>query len=253
VGRVGSDAHGRTLRERLESESIDAGLLGRDEQAQTGFAAIPVEPGGHNRIIVYAGANMSIRPEDVQRAFARPCDALLVNLEIAQGIVEEACRQAVRHAVPVFLDAGPVRDLDLGRLAGLHVLSPNETETRAYSGLPCGSDEEAARAARRLVEITGCRYVALKLGERGCFLYEASSGGGQRVPGFPVQAVDTTAAGDAFTAGLAVEYLRSGDLLRAARYANAAGALAVTRLGAQPSLPRRAEVEAFLRERGVQP
>jgi ribokinase len=155
--------------------------------------------------------------------------------------------------VPVFLDAGPVRELDIGRLAGLFVLSPNETETRAYSGLPCGTDEEAARASRRLSEITGCRFVVLKLGERGAYLYEPASGCGQSVPGFRVQAVDTTAAGDAFTAGLAVQYLRTGDLGRAVRYANAAGALAATRLGAQPSMPRRAEVEAFLRERGVQP
>jgi ribokinase len=253
VGRVGRDAHGDTLREHLAREAIHGELLAQDGQAQTGFAAIPVEPGGQNRIIVYAGANLAIRPEDVERAFERSFDALVVNLEISPGIVEEACRQAGRRGVPVFLDAGPVREMDLGRLTGLHVLSPNETETRAYSGLPCGTDEEAARASRRLAEITGSRFVALKLGERGCFLYESSSGRGQRVPGFPVRAVDATAAGDAFTAGLAAQYLRTGDLLRAARYANAAGALAVTRLGAQPSMPKRAEVEAFLRERGVEP
>jgi len=253
VGRVGRDAHGDTLREHLAREEIHDELLAQDGQAQTGFAAIPVEPGGQNRIIVYAGANLAIRQEDVQRAFEWSFDALVVNLEIAPGIVEEACRQAGRRGVPVFLDAGPVRQMDLGRLAGLHVLSPNETETRAYSGLPCGTDEEAARASRRLAELTGSRFVALKLGERGCFLYESSSGRGERVPGFPVRAVDTTAAGDAFTAGLAAQYLRTGDLLRAARYANAAGALAVTRLGAQPSMPKRAEVEAFLRERGMEP
>jgi ribokinase len=253
VGRVGSDAHGATLREHLVREVIHAELLATDEQSQTGFAAIPVEPGGQNRIIVYAGANLSIRAEDVQRAFERTFDALVVNLEISSGIVEEACRLASRRGVPVFLDAGPVRELDLGKLAGLFVLSPNETETRAYSGLPCGTDQEAALASRRLAEITGCRYVALKLGERGAFLHETSSGRGERVPAFQVRAVDTTAAGDAFTAGLAAQYLRTGDLGRAARYANAAGALAATRLGAQPSMPRRAEVEAFLRERGVQP
>ena len=253
VGRVGNDAHGGTLREHLAREAIHAEFLATDEQAQTGFAVIPVEAGGQNRIMVYAGANLSIRVQDVQSAFRQSFDALVVNLEISPEIVEEACRQASRRGVPVFLDAGPVRELDLGKLVGLYVLSPNETETRAYSGLPCGTDEEAARASRRLAEITGCRFVALKLGERGAFLYESSSGRGERVPGFRVQAVDTTAAGDAFTAGLAAQYLRTGELGRAARYANAAGALAATRLGAQPSLPRRAEVEAFLRERGVEP
>jgi ribokinase len=253
VGRVGRDAHGATLREHLAREAIRTELLAADEQAQTGFAVIPVEAGGQNRIMVYAGANLSIRAEDVQSAFRQGFDALVVNLEIAPAIVEEACRQASRRGVPVFLDAGPVRELDLGRLAGLFVLSPNETETRAYSGLPCGTDGEAERASRRLAEITGCRFVVLKLGERGAFLYESSSGRGEPVPGFRVQAVDTTAAGDAFTAGLSTHYLRTGDLGRAARYANAAGALAATRLGAQPSMPGRAEVEAFLRERGVEP
>jgi ribokinase len=177
----------------------------------------------------------------------------VVNLELTPDIVEEACRAAGRRAVPVFLDAGPVRELDLRRLAGLHVLSPNETETRAYSGLPCGTEQEAALASRRLAEMTGCRFVALKLGERGAYLYEAAAGAGRSVPGFAVRAVDTTAAGDAFTAGLSAQYLRTGDMLRAVRYANAAGALAATRLGAQPSMPRRGEVEAFLRERGVEP
>jgi ribokinase len=253
VGRVGSDAHGSTLREHLARETIDCGLLAVDEAAQTGFAAIPVEPGGRNRIVVYAGANLTIRAQDVRRAFERPFDALVVNLEISPDIVEEACREAGRRAVPVILDAGPVRELDLRRLGGLHVLSPNETETRAYSGLPCGSEPEAALASRRLAEMTGCRFVALKLGERGAYLYESAAQAGVSVPGFAVQTVDTTAAGDAFTAGLSAQYLRTGDMLRAVRYANAAGALAATRLGAQPSMPRRGEVEAFLRKRGVEP
>jgi ribokinase len=253
VGRVGRDAHGNTLREHLARETVDSELLAVDEAAQTGFAVIPVEESGQNRIVVYAGANLTIRAQDVEKAFEASYDALLVNLEISQAIVEEACRQAAAHGVPVVLDAGPVRDFDLRALGGLEVISPNETETRAYSGLPCGTDEEAARACRKLADLTGSRFVVLKLGERGAFLYEAAAGRGQRVAGFPVKAVDTTAAGDAFTAGLAAQYLRTGELPRAVRYANAAGALAVTRLGAQPSMPRRAEVESFLRERGLEP
>ena len=157
VGRVGRDAHGRHAPRAPGPRGDPRRAAGPGRQAQTGFAAIPVEPGGQNRIIVYAGANLTIRPEDVRRAFERSFDALVVNLEISPDIVEEACRQAGRRGVPVFLDAGPVREMDLRRLAGLHVLSPNETETRAYSGLPCGTDEEAARASRRLAEITGSR------------------------------------------------------------------------------------------------
>jgi ribokinase len=181
VGRVGRDSHGGSLRERLAGEEIDC---------------------GQNRIMVYAGANLAIRPGDV----------------------EEACRQAAESGLPVVLDAGPVREFDLRSLAGLAVLSPNETETRAYSGLPCGTDAEAARASRKLAELTGSRFVVLKLGERGAFLYEAASRDGERVPAFPVRAVAVTRVG-----------AQPGTP------------------GAQPSMPRRAEVEAFLRERGLEP
>jgi ribokinase len=251
VGRVGADPHGQALRRHLSLESIDQELLAADDTAQTGFAVIQVDSSGENRIVVYPGANLCIHPEDVRRAFERPVDALTVNLEIAADIVELACRLAGERGIPAVLDAGPVREFDLRRVRGLEVLSPNETETLAFSGRPCGTDAEAARAARELQAMTGCRYVVLKLGARGAFLYEAAAGTGERIPGYPVQAVDTTAAGDAFTAALADGLLRTHDIRRAVRWANAAGALAVTRLGAQPSMPRRAEVEGFLRERGA--
>jgi ribokinase len=252
VGRVGGDAHGRTLLEHLSRERIDREGLIADIREQTGFAAITVESSGQNRIVVFPGANLAIRVEDVVRAFERRYDAILVNLEIPQAIVEEVCRLGGEKKVPVILDAGPARDFDFRQIQGLEVISPNESETRAFTGLPCGTEAEAVQAARKLADLTSSRFAVLKLGERGALLYASETGQSHYFPGYPVKAVDTTAAGDGFTAGLAAQYLLGGDMQRAVRYANVVGALTVTRLGAQPSLPLREEVERFIQERAIE-
>jgi ribokinase len=247
VGRVGGDAHGPTLKRNLAREGIDVELLAVDAGRQTGFAAIMVEPHGENRIVVFPGANMALEEGDLDRAFeGRSYAAAMINLEIPEQVVLGVCRRARERRLPVILDAGPVRKLDFHRLQGLEIISPNESETRAITGLPCGDPEQAARAAARLLEITGSRYAVLKLGERGALLYPGEGGGAQHVPPFQVKAVDSTAAGDAFTAAMTAHYLRHGTLAEAVRYANAAAALSVTRLGAQPSMPTAAEVERFL-------
>lgn len=251
VGRVGSDPHGRSLRENLEGEGIDTGLLQEDPDQQTGFAAITVEADGQNRISVFPGANMTLGSEDVQRAFERSYAAVTINLEIPEQIVFEVCRQAQRRGIPIVLDAGPIRKVDFHALSGLEIISPNESEAQAITGVSCTSLESAGQAARRLVEITPSRYAVLKLGERGALLYEPATERLEHFPGVPVKPLDTTAAGDAFTAAMAVRYLQNGDIAAAIRFANAAAALSVTRLGAQPSMPTLREVASFARERGL--
>jgi ribokinase len=251
VGCVGSDAHGAALRENLLREGIEARHLRVDEGSQTGFAVIMVEADGQNRIVVFPGANMSIRATDLAGAFEGSHRGVMINLEIPQQIVQEVCRLAHRRGLPVILDAGPVRDFDFAALAGLEVISPNETEAQAISGIECTDTADALAAARRIVEITPSRYAVIKLGRRGALLYDPAADSGELVPALEVQAVDSTAAGDAFTAALAAQYLRHGDMRRAVRYANAVGALSTMRLGAQPSMPNRQEVQVFLQERGL--
>ena len=252
AGKVGADAHGPILVERLEAEGIGTRFLLSDAGQQTGFAAIFVESDGQNRIVVFPGANMAIRKEDLAEAFAGEYAAVMINLEIPQEIVLEVCRLAREQSLPVILDAGPIRDLDFSLLHGLEIISPNETETRAITGIECRGVDDVVQAAQKLVRIAPSRFAVIKLGERGALLYDTEQDYAKYLKGYPVQAVDSTAAGDAFTAAMTAHYLRYGDISQAVAYANAAGALAVTRLGAQPSLPTSLEVQAFVRERGLE-
>ncbi|UCF98835.1 MAG: ribokinase [Spirochaetaceae bacterium] len=255
VGKIGADAHGSHLKECLEQEGIATRYLLSDTGDQTGFAAIFVEADGQNRIVVFPGANMAIQEQEVAAVFAgSPAGwaAVLINLEIPQSIVLEVCRLAREKDLPIILDAGPIRDLDFTLLHGLEIISPNETETQAITGIECRGVDDAVEAAGRLVRITQSRYAVIKLGERGALIYDAEQDQPEYIKGYPVQAVDSTAAGDAFTAAMTAHFLRYGELAEAVRYANAAGALAVTRLGAQPSLPTGEQVRTFVRERGLE-
>jgi ribokinase len=252
AGKVGTDAHAPILRERLRKEGIETAFLRDDPGEQTGFAAIFVESDGQNRIVVFPGANMAIREAEVAEALGGEYEAVMINLEIPQEIVLEVCRLARDRNLPIILDAGPVRELDFSLLHGLEIISPNETETQAITGIECRGVDDALEAAQKLVRIAPSRYAVIKLGHRGALLYDAERDTGEYLGGYPVEAVDSTAAGDAFTAALTAHYLRHRDLHDAVAYANAAGALAVTRLGAQPSLPTTPEVQAFIRERGLE-
>lgn len=252
AGKVGADAHGSVLRERLQGEGIDTRCLLEDAGEQTGFAAILVEADGQNRIVVFVGANRAIRESEVAEALTGTYAAVMINLEIPQEIVLEVCRLAREKDLPVILDAGPVRDLDFSLLHGLEIISPNESETRAITGIECRGVDDAVEAAQKLVRIVPSRYAVIKLGQRGALLYDAEQDYAKYLKGHPVRAVDSTAAGDAFTAAMTAHYLRFGDLPQAVAYANAAGALTVTRLGAQPSLPTNREVGEFIRARGLE-
>lgn len=244
VGRIGDDSHGSQVRANLERQGISTSLVVSDPDAPTGLAVIILEPSGQNRIMVYAGANMSIETDDLVPAFETNYDAVMMNFEIPGAILDEVCRRATKAQIPVIIDAGPARKIDLLRLGTLEILSPNETETEFLTGISCDTTAQAEKAARRLAEISNARHIVIKLGSRGAL--SLSEGVRKLHDTFDVEVVDTTAAGDAFTAGLTVRYLETGDLSEAIRYGNAAGSLAVTRLGAQPSLPTRAETEQFL-------
>jgi ribokinase len=195
---------------------------------------------------------MAIREAEVAEALGGEYEAVMINLEIPQEIVLEVCRLARDRGLPIILDAGPIRELDFSLLHGLEIISPNETETRAITGIECRGVDDALEAAQKLLRIAPSRYAVIKLGHRGALLYDAEQDTGEYLKGYPVETVDTTAAGDAFTAAMTAHYLRYGDLHHAVAYANAAGALAVTRLGAQPSLPAAPEVGGFIRERGLE-
>lgn len=250
VGRVGGDVFGGRLRENLGSCGVNTDHVLADE-GPSGIAMIIVDETGQNSIVVVLGANGKCRPDDLHRAreLFSAADFLLVQLEIPLETVDAALDMARAAGVRSVLDAGPPRKLPLELIRKADVVSPNETETAALTGMEVTDPATAREAAKKLLD-DGVETVVLKLGEQGSFV--ATRDLEEHVPAYRVDAVDTTAAGDAFTAALAVAMADGDDLVGAARFANAAGAVAVTRFGAQPSMPTRDEVSEFIAERAGQ-
>lgn len=244
VGRVGDDDFGRRLVDGLLAGGVDCGHVRPTPGAASGIAMIVVEDAGQNAITVASGANFQVTAADVDAAesLIRQARICLVQLELPLETVLHTIALCRRHGVETILDTAPAPSspVDSGLFAA-DVVTPNETEAAAITGLPANADprEIAASLAAR-----GSRSVVLKLGARGAFIRTDQQE--QAIPGFQVRVVDTTAAGDAFTAALAVARSEGRDLPAAVRFANAAGALACTVHGAQPSMPTRTAVDRFL-------
>lgn len=245
VGRVGSDAFADQLLENLAADGIDHAFVIRDREAATGVALIVVDDAGQNTIVVASGANRRLSPADVDAAKVAiaGADALLLQLESPLETVTRAAEVARAHSVTVILNPAPARALPVELLALVDVLIPNESETALLTGMPVGNQAEAEAAAGALRN-SGVGTVILTLGERGALL--AQEEGAEVFPAFAVEPVDTTAAGDAFVAGLAVALAEGRALDEAVQWGNAAGGLATTKLGAQPSLPTRQALAQML-------
>jgi ribokinase len=195
---------------------------------------------------VASGANAALNPQDVEKAAEpiRAADVLLLQLEIPMDTVACAARLAAQSGVPVILDPAPAPagPLDPALLSHVSYLKPNETEAERLTGVPV-HDETSARAAAEKLLQGGARHVIITMGAKGALV--VSPGQTAMVPSCRVAAVDSTAAGDAFSGALACALARGEALEAAVRYASLAGALSVTRLGAQPSLPTAAELAEF--------
>lgn len=243
VGRVGQDDFGDRMRAGLAAEGVDVRHV-RRTPGSSGTAMILLQAGGENSIILSPGANAKVTPEDVRAAvpLIRRADAVLLQLEIPLKTVHAALRAARAAGVPIVLDPAPA---PAGRvpkwLTKVDVLSPNESEAALLLGKPHKRPQQTAAA---LIS-AGARNVVLKLGAAGS-LHADATGVLTQSAGFKVKVVDTTAAGDAFTAALAVGLAEGMELPRAVRFANAAGARACEKFGAQPALPTRMEVESLL-------
>lgn len=242
VSAVGQDAFAEALLGNLRREGIETGHVASVE-CETGTAVIVVEPSGQNRIMVARGANARITlPRDDQ--LFDDVDVLMMQFEAPMEVNLEAARRARQAGVTVVLDAGPAQsDIPPELVEVVDIVSPNETELHAMTGLEVTGPEEAEAAAGALLE-AGWSAVVVKLGEKGALWMDHGRTVHQKT--FPVQVIDTTAAGDAFTAALAVARAEGQSVDEALGFACAAGALACTAAGAQPGMPRREAVHRLL-------
>ena len=249
VGQVGRDDHGGMLRESLRQAGVDVRLVDQDEQAATGVAIISIDATGENQIILAAGANGTFTPERLARALPliRSASVLLLQLETPLDTVMRAATEARAAGVTVVLDPAPARDVPDQLLRLATYVTPNEGELARLVGAPVADEPSMAdidgQAARLIAR--GSTRVLAKLGARGARLITAD--GATEWPARHVTPVDTTAAGDAFNGAFAVALAEGADLDRAVRFATTAAAISVTRHGAQPSMPTRAEVDEFAR------
>lgn len=249
--RLGADNYGLELRKVYIEDNIDIRHIKLDKTVQTGLASIMVEKDGTNRIIVYPGANELLSTGDVEEAFTAFPDALLTQFEISSAVVVSAVSQAADLSIPVIIDGGPARkDFPFSALTKVEIFSPNESETFAYTGVRPVNMNTCLHACMKLHNSMNVKYIVLKLGDRGAYIYDGKYS--DFIAPYSVTAVDTTAAGDAFTAALTYQYLETkGDIKFACKYANAVGALTVTGKGAVTSLPTAAELDAFLRKENI--
>ena len=249
VGNVGRDAFGAQLRNGLKDAGVDAAYMNTVE-GPSGVALITTGLRGQNNIVVVPGANGLLTPELLEKAtpLLERAGFLLAQLEIPLETVEYLAQFAERHDIPLMLDPAPACDLSGALLRRVSWITPNETETQKLLKTDIGNgDRDYDRAAERLLAC-GVKNVLLKLGSRGCVIAQRNLKK-EHVPAFTVNAVDTTAAGDAFNAGFAVGLMRGLTVAHSAIFASAVSAISVTRPGAQPSMPTGDEVECFLEQR----
>lgn len=244
IARLGDDDLGHAALRAYRQEGIHTDFIHYDREAASGVALILVEQGGDNVIAVAPGANGRLAPNDILAAedVIRQADCLLVQLEIPYESVRTAAELAHRSQVHVILNPAPARQLPLELFQYIDVLTPNESEALILAGAagPTDSRKSFSSLAGRL----HVPHLIVTLGASGALLI--AEGVETIVPAFKVTPIDTTAAGDAFNGALAVALARGEKLAEAVRYANAAGALTTTRVGAQPSLPTAGELEQFI-------
>jgi ribokinase len=244
VGRVGDDDFGPALTENLVGHGVEASHVGIDGEAATGIALIIVDQNGENSIVVAGGANLRVSPRDLDGldGLLPQAKLLLLQFEVPLETSRRAMEIAARHNLKVILNPAPARAVSPQLLAQADYVVPNETEASLLTGIEVTDLASAEKAARKLLSC-GVPVVIVTLGEKGALVVTGDQA--FHVPARQIDAVDTTAAGDAFIGGLAVALTQDLPLKEAVRYATYTGTLAATRFGAQTSLPSAREVQSF--------
>jgi ribokinase len=243
VGRVGNDGFGPVLIDNLQQNNVDTTYVQTDPTCATGTAIIVVDANGQNSIVLSAGGNGRVSPADVESISFPDHKLLLLQLEIPLETVLAATRHAKENSLPVLLNPAPARPLPEELISLPDFIVPNEIELSLLTNQPVNDPASAESAAKRLLE-RGAQNVIVTLGAKGALIVAGKQV--IHVDTYPVNVVDTTAAGDAFIGGFASALLQNKSFEDAVHYGCACGALATTKFGAQPSLPTREEVERFI-------
>jgi ribokinase len=249
VGCVGGDAFGQEMRDTLTAEGVDTTHVLVHPESATGVALILVDAKGQNSIAVASGANFQLTSADVEKAMQSigKFDVLVMPLETPLETIYTAAKIASQRGAKVLLNPAPAQVLNSDLLELVDVLLPNEYEVSLMTGLPSLQSAADVRIAAEKLLSHGVKNLIVTMGNQGAMLFDGKME--SNISACPVQAVDSTAAGDCFVGALAVGLCEGKSLPAAAKFASAAAALSVTRAGAQPSLPRREEVVQFMNER----
>ena len=251
IARIGDDAIGRQMKTGFANDGIDVSAVELDDKLPTGIAIIYVSDEGENSIGLSTEANGALDTAMVKRheAMIAGAHTLLLQLEVPLESVFEAAKLARSHGTRVVLNPAPAQPLSADLLALVDLITPNQTEAELLTGVKVTGEASAAQASARFHQM-GIADVMITLGSQGVY---CSNGQQQAlIPGFRVEAVDTTAAGDTFNGALLAAELAGADFHSAVRFAHGAAALSVTRFGAQSSIPGKQEVDTFLQSQTAQ-
>ncbi len=242
IGKVGSDMFGQEAIRTLKNEGIDVTSVSTDSENASGIAQITIDGNGENCIVVVPGANNTLTENDIQNAAKLICDAdiVLLQLEIPLATVVHAAKFACQKGKKVILNPAPATELPDDLFPNLYMVTPNETEIELLTGIRV-TDQSTAKVAAEMMINKGVEVVIITMGTAGAYIHSANIQ--EHITAPKVQAVDTTAAGDCFNGALALALAESRDLTDAVQFANRAASIAVTRLGAQSSLPNKNELD----------
>ncbi|MBT3180239.1 MAG: ribokinase [Candidatus Marinimicrobia bacterium] len=245
IGRLGNDLFGKQFLEKFSQEGINTDFVVQDKENGTGIGMPLIDSSGDNSIVIIPQANMALTVKNINQAEASiaKADVLVMQCEVPLEANQRAAEIAKENGTLVILNPAPAQLIPNHTLELVDIITPNETETEILTGLPTKTEDEVILAGKSLLS-KGVKTVILTLGERGSMLL--TKNGEKIIPAFDVNAVDTTAAGDSFCGALAASLADGKSINSSVEIANAAGALAVTILGAEPSLPHRDAIESLL-------
>ncbi len=242
IGKVADDENGRKLLKNLRNNNIDISGVATNG-TQTGLAAIILDNNGNNRIVVYEGANAEIDANEASSQITDDLDLLLLQFETSEDVVIKCINTAVRKGITTVVDCGPAKQFNLEKMQGVTIITPNESETKELTGIFPYSEETILEASKILMTRSKAKYIVLKLGSRGCSVWDGKKL--TLLPAYKSEVVDTTAAGDCFTAAMALEYIRGNDIISACDMGNKAGSISVSRMGADASMPTVSDILEF--------